>query len=69
MIWLHKGRIKTKVKLCYIYKESYIVYIETKDIYLDITKHVEIWFDTSDYESDKLLPKRKNKKVIGLKKD
>ena len=46
-----------------------MVYIETKDIYLDITKHVEIWFDTSDYESDKLLPKRKNKKVIGLKKD
>ena len=32
-------------------------------------KDVETWFDTSNYELDRPLPKGKYKKVIGLMKD
>ena len=35
----------------------------------DIAEDVETRFDTSNYELDRLLPKGKNKKVIGLMKD
>ena len=48
---------------------SFIVYIKADDIYKNITKDVETRFDTSNYELDRLLPKGKNKKVIGLMKD
>ena len=41
---------------------SFIVYIKTKDIYVDIAKDVETRFGTSDYELDRPLPKGKNKK-------
>ena len=63
-----------KQKLCYMDKESFIVYIETGDIYKDIAKDVETRFGTSTYELEcnpieRLLPKGKNKKVIGLMKD
>ena len=55
------------------YEQNYvtwiIVYIKTKDIYVDIAKHVETRFDTSNYELEKPLPKGRNKKVIGLMKD
>ena len=49
--------------------ESFIVYIKTKDIYAYVAKDVEARFDTSNYELDRVLPKRKNKKVISLMKD
>ena len=49
--------------------DSFIVYIKTDDIYKGIAEDVETKFDTSNYELDKLLPKIKNKKVIGLMKD
>ena len=49
--------------------DSFIVYIKTDHIYEDIAEDVEIRFDTSNYELDRLLPKGKNKKVIGLIKD
>ena len=42
--------------------DSFIVYINTYDIYKDITEDVEIRFDTSDYELDRPLPKGKNEK-------
>ena len=42
--------------------DSFIVYINTEDIYSDIV-------NTSNYELDRPLPKGKNKKVIGLMKD
>ena len=58
-----------KPKLCYMDKDSFIVYIKTDDIYKDIAEDVETRFDTSNYELDRLLPKAKNKKVIGLMKD
>ena len=39
------------------------------DIYKDIAEDVEKRFDTSNYELERLLPKGKNRKVIGLMKD
>ena len=63
-----------KVKLCYMDRESFIVYMKTDYIYEDIAEDVKIIFDASNYESecysiDKASPKGKNKKVIGLMKD
>ena len=58
-----------KTKLCYMDRNSFIVYIRTDDIYKDIEEDVETSFDTSNYELDRLLPKGENKNVIGLTKD
>ena len=49
--------------------DSFIVQIKTDDIYEDIAEYVENRFDTSNYEFDRALSERKNKKVIGLMKD
>ena len=48
---------------------SFIVYIKTEDIYLDIAKDVETRFDISCYELNKPLPRGKCKKINGLLKD
>ena len=53
----------------YMDADRFIVYIKPEDIYIAIAKDVEMRFDTSNYESDRPLPKGKNKKVIGLMKD
>ena len=45
--------------------DSFIVYIETDDIYKDI----ETKFNASNYELERPLPEGKSKKVIGLMKD
>ena len=63
-----------KTKLCYTSTSSFIVYIKTDDIYKDIAEDDETRFETSNYELecnsiDRPLPKRKNKKIIGLMKD
>ena len=58
-----------KSKLCYMGKDSFIVYRKTNDIYKDIAENVEIRSDTSNYELDRPLPKGKNKWVIQLIKD
>ena len=63
--WKYGG----KAKLCCMDTDSFIVYIETYDIYKDIAEDVETWIDTSNYELDRLLPKGKIKKAIGLMKD
>ena len=52
-----------------MYGYGFIVYIKTDYIYKDIAKDVETRFDTSNYELDIPLSKRKNKKVIRLMKD
>ena len=62
------------MKLCCINTDSFILYIKRDDIYKDIAEDVETRFDTSTYELkcnsiDRLLPKGKNKKAIGLMKD
>ena len=57
-----KPKCGAKTKLCFMDKDSFIVYIKTDDIYKDIAEDVETRFDTSNYELDRLLPKGKNKK-------
>ena len=47
--------------------DNFIVYIKTDDIFKDIEEDREKKFETSNYELDSALPKRK--KVIGLIKD
>ena len=44
--------------------DSFMVYIKTEDIYVDIVKDVETRSDTSNYmnQTDHSLPKGKNKK-------
>ena len=54
-----------KANLSYMDTDSYI---KTEDTYSDSAKDVEARFDTSNYESDRPLPRGKNK-VIGLMKD
>ena len=49
--------------------DSFKVYIKTENIYIFISKDVEISFDTSNYELDSPLPKVKSKNVIELVKD
>ena len=51
-------------KLCYTDTDSFIIHIVTEDFSEDISKDVEVWYDTSNYnENDKRrLPIGKNKK-------
>ena len=57
-----------KSKLSYTDIDSFIVYIKTKKTYVDIAKLVETKFDTSNYELDRPLPNRTNKKAFRLTK-
>ena len=41
---------------------SFIIYIKTEDIFIDIAKDFETRFDTSNYKLDRPLPKGKNEK-------
>ena len=50
--------------------DSFTVHIITEYIYSDIANNVVTRLDTSNYEIERLLlPKEKNKKIIGLMKD
>ena len=64
-----KPKYNNNVKLCYMDTESFVMNIKTSDFYKDIANDVECKFDTSNYEVDRPLPTRKNKKTIGLMKD
>ena len=64
-----KSKYADNVKLCYMVTDSFIMHIKTEDFYEDIADDEEKRFDTSNYEVDRPLPKGKNKKVIGLRKD
>ena len=64
-----KPKYDNDVKLCYMDTDSFIMNIKTNDFYEDIANDVENRFDTSNYEVNRPLPMRKNKKVIGLMKD
>ena len=48
--------------------DSFIVYIVYIVSFIDIVEDLKL-VDTSDYELDRLLPKGKNKNVIGHMKD
>ena len=64
-----KPKYGENAKLCYIVTDSFIVPVETDDIYKDIAEDVETRFHTLNFEKDRPLPKGKNKKAIGLMKD
>ena len=64
-----KPKYGEKTKLLLLNTHSYIVYIKTDDIQKDVAEYAETRFGTSSYELDRLLPKRKSKKVTGLMKD
>ena len=64
-----KPKYNDNVKLSYMDTDSFIIKIKTNDFYEDIASDVENRFDTSNYEVNRPLPTRKNKKVIGLMKD
>ena len=49
--------------------DNFSLLIKADDIYTDIAEDVETRFDTSNNELDRLLPKGKNEKVIGVMKD
>ena len=44
--------------------KSFIVHVKRNDIYKDIAEDVETRSDTSNFELDRSLPKRRNKKVL-----
>ena len=64
-----KPKYKNDVKWCYMDRDSFIMNIKTNDIAKDIANDVENRFDTSNYEVNRPLPTRKNKKIIALMKD
>ena len=63
-----KPKYGENAKVCYMDTDSFIIYVKTDDIYKDTAEDVETRFYTSNFELDRLLPKGKNKKVIGLMK-
>ena len=64
-----KPKYNDNVRLCYMDTDSFIMDIKTNDFYKDISDDVECKFDTSNYEVERPITYRKNKKVIGLMKD
>ena len=48
--------------------DSLIIHVKTNDFYEDIAEDVETRFGTSNYGTDRPLPKGNNKRVIGLMK-
>ena len=50
-------------------KAASLFMYKTEDIYKDITEAVKTRFNTSHFELGRPLPKEKNRKVIGLRKD
>ena len=64
-----KPKYGNNVKLCYINTDSFIMPIKTKNFYKNIADDVEKRFGTSNYDVNRPIPTRKNRKVIGLMKD
>ena len=64
-----KPKYDENAKLCYMDTGSFIAHVKKDDIYKDTAEDVETRFDTSSFELDRPLPKRKNKEVFGLMKD
>ena len=56
-----KQKYGEKAKLCQKDTESFIVYIKTEDIYVDIAKDIETRFDASNYQLDRPYLKEKIK--------
>ena len=61
-----KPKYSDNVKLCYLDTDSFIMHIKTEGFYNDIANDIEKRFDTSNYEVNRPLPTRKNKKMEKL---
>ena len=48
--------------------DSFTVYVKAENVYKDFAKNIKKRFDTSNYESKRLLLKEKNNNFIGLMK-
>ena len=57
-----KPKYDENAKLCYMDTGSFIAHVKKDDIYKDTAEDVETRFDTSSFELDRPLPKRKKKK-------
>ena len=57
-----KSKYQNNAKLCNMDIDSLIIHIKTENIYEDIVNDVEKRFDTSNFEVNRSLPTRKNKK-------
>ena len=64
-----KSKYGENAKLYYMDADMFIVHVKTDDIYKGIAEDVETRFDTSNYELERLLPKGKDKNVVGVMKD
>ena len=64
-----KPKYHDKAKLCYMDTDSFVIHIKTEDFYEDIANDVKEWSDSYNYDNNRVLPKGKNRKVIGLFKD
>ena len=60
-----KPKYDENAKLCYVDKDSFIVYVKTEGIYKDKAEDFERRFDTSDHcLKNRPLPKGKIKKLL-----
>ena len=50
-----KPKYGEKAKLCYVNRNSFIVYIKTEDVFAEIPKDFEIRFNTLNYELERPL--------------
>ena len=57
-----KPKYREKTRLCYMYTDSFIVYIKTEGVYSNIAKNVKTRFHTLSFEIDRPLFKEKIKK-------
>ena len=57
-----KPKYGEKAQLCYMYTDTFIVYLKTDYIYEHIAEDFESRFDISNYELDRPLPNGKIKK-------
>ena len=48
-------------KFCYLGTDCFVANMKADDIYIDIAEDLETRFDTSNYELDRPLPKKKYK--------
>ena len=59
-----KPKSDENTKLCYMDTDSFIVHVNTGDIYKDIVEDVGKEFEISNFELDRPLSKGKIKKVV-----
>ena len=62
------SKYRSRAKLAYIDKDSFIYHIQTPDLYKDMAGNMDA-YDTSNYPVDHPLHSRTNTKVLGKMKD